>query len=190
MNYKKIFLLSSFVLILFACQKTENYVPKPYTCDCGKITWAGIEHDVTGVGASTLLLDSLGMPDQNTRKYAMSVSVADETETNPHNVNAYFEFEDISNVFYYIYTDSSNVDTSTIDLSLLKPNIEIEEIILTADQAEVKNYSAIDGTVEIHVSADGSSDEMSFNIHIKERNGDVLIGDLIPFSGTFEYFYE
>lgn len=193
MKFNRILPIFLLVTLVFSCEKTDQYVPVPYTCECGRITWGGLEHQVTGVGANYLSLDSLGMPDQNTRKYDVTVSIKDETDPDDieaHHVNTIFEFEDISNIFYYIYSDTAQIDTALIDTTLMQPTVYISEINHNLNAIPSINYKAIDGSLQVIPSADGSQDEVRFNLTIKEFDGTSTVGLPMPYSGTFTFDWE
>jgi len=193
MKFNKIVAAFLFSVLVFSCEKTEQYVPVPYTCECGRITWGGIEHQVTGVGADYFELDSLDLPDHNTRKYDLTVSIkniSNDSDIEAHHINTIFEFPDISNIFYYIYTDSTLIDTALIDTSIVQPILYITEVNQNIDAIPSITYKVIDGSLQVNNSADGLQDEVSFNLTIKEFDGVSTIGPLIPYSGTFTFDWE
>lgn len=188
---RKLFFTSLVLLvIIFSCNKTEEYVAVPYDCDCGRITWSGLEHSIVGVGGAFMPYDSIALPNQNSRKFDITTDVSEDGELEVHHITSIFEFPEISNVFYHIYADTAIVDTTIIDTTLMQPNITIQEVNFNENVTTYINYKAVDGSLNINVSEDGLSDVVNFNLNIKEVVGNTTIGSFIPYSGTFTYSRE
>lgn len=185
---RKFFFFSlTILLVVTSCTKTEEYVPQPYECECGRITWDGLEHQVAGTAGIVWLDDSLGMPDMNSRKYEATTNIQDEDEDKVHHINTIFEFTEISNIFYTISTtvDTFVVDTTIIDTipPPIAPMVFITEVNLNEDLYEERTYMALDGTLEVQVSEE--TETVNFNLNIRETTGGTPSGPILPYSGTF-----
>jgi hypothetical protein len=159
--------VTTVVASLVGCRKSEDYVPEPYSCECGSMTWEGGVH--TNMDANYMLLDTTAF---FSRRYFVTADIVDTTNV-AKSISMTLDLPSVLEVIYL-------VNDTTFDFSAL-----IYERDDSDSFQEIKTYVPIEGSVTIDPALAGGRESLSFDMMVRELNDGDTIGPMLPFSGSF-----
>jgi len=169
-RYVFIALAALVVMTTSSCNKTDDYVPVPYACECGSLNWQGTNFDL--LDANYILLDSTEVL---SRRYYITADVKEEGEELTHTLSMNLDSEDIG--FGLLYLDDEEAEFSA---QLYERNDN--------DLFQVyREYQAIEGIVQVVPAILGGNEPVQFNLVVREiSSGGSLVGPEIIFTGSFK----
>jgi hypothetical protein len=156
-----------------ACHKTEEYIPVPYDCKCGKFTWRGTSFDL--LDANYILADSTVML---SRKYYITADVQGEDEDLTHTVSMTIDIANVGSGLFYIDADEEEEDDFAATVYERNDNAIVRPF---------RTYRPIQGLVQVSPAFLGGPENVQFNLILKEvdDNGN-MVGFEFSFTGTFK----
>ncbi|MFM7106278.1 MAG: hypothetical protein ACKOW8_12220 [Flavobacteriales bacterium] len=171
---KEIYAIVFGVLIIWGCQKTPDYVEKPYACECGNVTWSGLSYKLLAshqASADSTRLDY--------RRYHFSADVRLEGEEKTHSLSGWFEVDDIGSGGQFLTNETTQGFQS-----------QIYEYNLNGVEDTTRVFKPISGTVSISKAASvGATESVSFQLTLNEILDSTLSIISVGCSGDFTVTY-
>ncbi len=167
-NSQIAFCILLFAVVLASCTKSEDYVPEPYSCNCGSVTWEGAVH--SNMDANYMLLDTVAF---FSRRYFVTADIVDSTSI-AKSISMTLDLPSVLEPFYM-------VNDTTFDFSAL-----IYERDDSDSFQEIKTYVPVEGLVQIDPALAGGTETLTFDMIVRELNDGDTIGPALPFSGSFK----
>jgi hypothetical protein len=170
-----------FVIVLSAaiasCRKTPDYLPVPYACGCGGVTWQGA--GLALLDANYILVDSTV---EDSRRYYITADVIVEGEFGTHGLNTTIEIPDIDGGgTFYIDAEDNEFEFAAL----------IEEFNVNDPLDSLRQFVPIEGLVQV-ISAPitGGTETISFQMVLNELEDGEPVGNDINYSGSFTVYIE
>lgn len=169
---RSMFFFCAAALSLLACKKTPDYVPSPYTCQCGSLTWQGEEYDL--LGTSYILSDSTNSA---SRRYYITSDVSLEGESSTHGLSAWIEIPDIDGGGEFTIDAQSGVNEFQAWVDEFNPNDPTDTL---------RQYVPVNAVVQVAAApAAGGTETVSFLFTLNQlEEGEPVPGD-INLAATF-----
>lgn len=163
------------VLIISGCKKTPEYVPTPHKCECGTMTWQGVEYQLLDAEHIRTMQDSA-----YSRRYYITANVALEGEEQTHNVNTWIEIPNVRNTSNGLFYIDSAIDT-------VEFSAKVDEFNLNDPFYSLRQYGVRQGVVRVGPAPLwGGTETVSFQLILGEYNsGGVMMGPDITYKGAF-----
>lgn len=172
------YLLGLFLTVSIAfssCKKTPDYVPEPYACECGALTWQGAEYKL-------LDAEQIRTTDASaySRRYYITANVAIEGEEQTHNVNTWIEIGDVTSHSNGIFNIDANSQTTEFLAKIDEYNLNDPFFIL-------RQYGVRQGVVRVSPAPLlGGQETVSFQFVLGEINSSGnMYGPDVTYSGSF-----
>ncbi len=173
MKKTKYFLAALAIVCTFsACKKTPDYLPVPYVCLCGAVTWFGTSFNL--LDANYVLADS---SITESRRYYVTADAQIVGEYDTHGLNTIIQISDIDGGgnFYINEGDTINQFASLI-----------EEFNVNDPLDSLRQYVPVEGTVHITAAPiSGGNETVNFQMVLRELDNGNLVGSNINYSGSF-----
>jgi hypothetical protein len=172
MNMKKylFFTLLCGVMIFFGCKKTPDYVPEPYACECGAVTWFGTEYQVLDAN----YIHTGGF---DSRRYYITSKVELPEELGTHTMNTWIEIPDVS------VSLSHQIDP---DIDLFEFTAQVDEFNVNDPLDTLRRYVPVEGVITINPPAlFGGPETVQFLLILNELSNGVPSGPNIQYKGNF-----
>ncbi len=177
-NMKKTYFFLSLIALslgFVACKKTPDYLPLPYACLCGSVTWQGAALSL--LDANYILADSTI---DESRRYYITADVIVEGEFEAHGLNTTIEIEDIDGGGTF-YIDEQDLEFEFAAL--------IEEFNVNDPLDSLRQFAPIEGVVQVIAAPiGGGTERISFQMVLNELEDGEFVGNDINFSGSFEVY--
>jgi len=157
---------------LWSCKKTPDYVPSPYTCKCGSISWQGEDYEL--LGTSYILTDSTNA---ESRRYYITSDVSLEGESSTHGLSAWIEIPDIDGGGEFTIDAQSGVQEFQAWVDEFNPNDPTDTL---------RQYIPVNAVVQVAAApAAGGTETVSFLFTLNQlEEGAPVPGD-INLGGNF-----
>lgn len=174
-NLKRYLFFFIAATLILSCRKTDDYVAQPYKCNCGTLTWQGVQYDLLGV--NYILSDST---EAESRRYYLTSDVALEGESQAHGLSAWIEIPDLDGGGQF------NIDP--ID-GLNEFSAWVDEFNLNDPIDTLRQYMPVNAVVQVtEAPITGGTETVTFLLTLNEVvNGSPIPGD-INCSGTFTVY--
>ena len=171
------FLAILLITALASCRKTPDYVPVPYACGCGGVTWQCL--GLALLDAIYLLTDST---EADSRRYYITADVNIEGEFGTHGLNTIIEIPDIDGGgTFYIDEEDNEFEFAAL----------IEEFNVNDPLDSLREFIPIEGLVQvIPAPITGGTETVSFQMVLNEIEDGVPVGNDINYSGSFTVYIE
>lgn len=169
---KWLFALAVMILLVAqSCQKNEEYVPEPYTCNCGSVRWGGITYPL--LDANYVLVDT---NEFFTRRYYITANTTAENSTVKESVSLIFEFPTVT---FPIFTYSPEA-----------PEFACKVYVRNDGDSffENREFVPIAGEVLIDPALAGGSEKVVFDLSVREILDEDTIGLPQSIKGSFNVF--
>lgn len=165
------------VLIFSACQKTPDYVPVPYACNCGAVNW--LTGNIALLDANYILTDST---EEESRRYYITGNALLEGEMGTHGLNTIIEIPDIDGGGnFYIDEEDGEFEFAAL----------IEEFNTNDPLDSLREYVPIEGVVQVIAAPiSGGTETVNFQMVLRELEDGELVGADINYSGSFSVYIE
>jgi hypothetical protein len=157
---------------VISCKKTPDYVPAPYTCKCGSLTWQGEEYEL--LGTTYILSDSTNA---KSRRYHITADVSLEGEEATHGLSAWFSVDDIGNGGEFSIDAQTGVNEFQAWVDEFNPNDPTDTL---------RQYIPVNAVIQVGAAPTaGGTETVSFLLTLNQlEEGEPVPGD-INCSGTF-----
>lgn len=157
---------------IVACKKTPDYVPSPYACQCGSLTWQGEEYNL--LGTTYILTDSTNA---KSRRYHITADVSLEGEEATHGLSAWFSVNDIGNGGEFSIDAQTGVNQFQAWVDEFNPNDPTDTL---------RQYIPVNAVIQVGAApVSGGTENVSFLLTLNQlEDGEPVPGD-INCSGTF-----
>jgi len=151
---------------LWACKKTPDYVPNPYSCKCGSLNWQGEEYEL--LGTSYILSDSTN---HASRRYHITSDVSLEGESSTHGLSAWIEIPDIDGGGEFTIDAQSGVNEFQAWVDEFNPNDPTDTL---------RQYVPVNAVVQVAAApAAGGTETVSFLFTLNQlEEGEPVPGDI------------
>lgn len=159
-------------LALWSCKKTPDYVPAPYLCQCGSLTWQGEQYEL--LGTTYILTDSTN---SESRRYYITADVSLEGEQATHGLSAWIEIPDIDGGGEFNIDAQSGVNQFSAWVDEFNPNDPTDTL---------RQYVPVNAVVQVGAApASGGIETVNFLLTLNQlEDGEPVPGD-INCSGNF-----
>lgn len=168
------FVLFAFLAMasILSCKKTPDYVPSPYACQCGSLTWQGEEYNL--LGTTYILTDSTNA---KSRRYHITADVSLEGEEATHGLSAWFSVNDIGNGGEFSIDAQTGVNQFQAWVDEFNPNDPTDTL---------RQYIPVNAVIQVGAApVSGGTENVSFLLTLNQlEDGEPVPGD-INCSGTF-----
>jgi len=169
LKVKSIALVLSISSVLLSCKKTEEYIPEPYKCDCGQMTWQGSTYDLLDANYVRLIEE-----EELSRRYYITAEVKSSTESKPHSVNFYIEIPDVT---------SSIFDLTEDDIEFAA---KAEQVNQNDPLLPLRTFEAQSGRVVVSPAFLGGTENVQFSVILQETFNGCNVGGPVSISGNFK----
>ena len=169
LKVKSIVLVLGISSLLLSCKKTEEYVPEPYKCDCGQMTWQGSTYDLLDANYVRLIEE-----EELSRRYYITAEVKSSAESKPHSVNFYIEIPDVT---------SSIFDLTEDDIEFAA---KAEQVNQNDPLLPLRTFEAQSGRVVVSPAFLGGTENVQFSVILQETFNGSNVGGPVPISGNFK----
>lgn len=156
-------------LIFSSCQKNEEYIPEPYKCDCGQMTWKGTTFDLLDANYIRLIEE-----EELSRRYYITAEVKSAEESKPHSVNFYIEIPDVTTSIF----DLSDTD---VEFAAVAEQVNQNDPLLP-----VRTFEAQSGRVVVSPAFLGGTENVQFSVILQEVFNGSNVGGPVSISGNFK----
>jgi hypothetical protein len=162
--------LATFVFA--ACRKTPDYVAVPFDCECGVVTWQGVEYPL--LGTTYILTDSTNA---KSRRYYITADVSLEGEEEAHGLSAWIQVPDIGNGGSFSIDAQSGESDFEAWVDEFNPNDPTDTL---------RQYVPVNAVVQISAApVSGGTETVNFQLTLNQlEDGEPVPGD-INCSGSF-----
>lgn len=158
------------LLFMFSsCQKNEEYIPEPYKCDCGQLTWQGTTFDLLDANYVRLIEE-----EELSRRYYITAEVKSAAESKPHSVNFYIEIPDVT---------TSIFDLSENDFEFAA---RAEQVNQNDPLLPLRTFEAQSGRVVVSPAFLGGTENVQFSVILQETFNGSNVGGPVALSGNFK----
>lgn len=158
--------ISSFLL---SCKKTEEYIPEPYKCDCGQMTWQGSTYDLLDANYVRLIEE-----EELSRRYYITAEVKSNQESKPHSVNFYIEIPDVTTSIFDLTEDD-------IEFAAKAEQVNQNDPLLP-----LRTFEAQSGRVVVSPAFLGGTENIQFSVILQETFNGSNVGGPVSISGNFK----
>jgi hypothetical protein len=159
-------------MTLSACKKTADYVPIPYTCVCGDLSWQGVSYPL--LDANYILSDSV---EWESRRYYITADVALEGETQTHSINTWIEIPDLDGGGTFQINQAQELNELTAWVDEFNLNDPIDSL---------RHYVPVQAVVKVtEAPLVGGTETVSFVIILNEYVDGNLVDIPVNYSGGF-----
>lgn len=162
-------------MIIASCKKSPDYVPNPYKCNCGSVTWQDIAYELLGV--NYILADSL---EPESRRYYFTGNVAIEGETQTHTLSAWIEIPDLDGGGQFRINPQTGDEEFTAWVDEFNLNDPIDEL---------RQFVPVNAVVQVtQAPLSGGTETVAFQMTLNEViDGTVIPGD-VNLAGDFSVY--
>ncbi|MFN0032575.1 MAG: lipoprotein [Flavobacteriales bacterium] len=175
---KRAFTFLSFavaVAMLAGCRKTPDYLPVPYACLCGNVTWQGMAINL--LDANYILTDSTVA---ESRRYYITADVIVQGEFDTHGLNTIIEIPDLDGGgTFYLDEEDGEFEFAAL----------IEEFNVNDPLDTLRQFAPKEGLVQVIAAPiSGGTETVNFQMVLNELENGVAVGADIIYSGSFSVY--
>jgi hypothetical protein len=172
MNMKKylFFTVLFGVMVFIGCKKSPDYVPEPYACKCGSLTWFGTEYQVLDAN----YIHPSGF---DSRRYYITTKVDLPEEMGTHTMNTWIEIPDVTTSI----THQINPNDTLFEFTALVDEFNVNDPLDT-----LRKYIPVQGVITINPPAIfGGPETVQFLLILNELSNGIPGGANIQYKGSF-----
>lgn len=167
-SYRLFALMAVASLSFSSCKKTNDYVPEPYTCDCGQVTWRGSTYDLLDANYVRLIED-----EEMSRRYYITAEVKSTEEAKPHSVNFYIEIPDVTTAIFDVTENETGFAATAEQINQNDPLLPL------------RTFDSRSGRVMVSPAFFGGTETVQFNVILQETFNGASVGAPLAISGSF-----
>ena len=163
---KYLFALGAIAVLAFGCAKNEDFINPVFNCECGSITWDGVNYPLQM--AEWVQADTGNFL---SRRYFLTADIRQDGENKPHNLSIQLDIDSIDQTVHFIPADQLY-------------NI-FEEVNENDNLLPYRQYVCTNGVIDLSPAILGGEESVAAEMLLREVVGGDTVGFDIEFSMDF-----